>query len=183
MDFSFDAELDAPADAVFRTLQFDLSELIPLLPNIERVDLVASQENEQGLPYTLHHWFATPGMAPTLIRPFVTANMTQWLDHGTWNAAAGTIDWRFESPTMRDLYDCGGTHHVLERDAGRSTLRFSGTFAINAAAVPGVPTFLVRRVAPALEKFMLNMIVTNLRELPRAIATHLGGPSGAPAKR
>ena len=124
--------------------------------------------------YTLHHWFATPGMAPKLIRPFVSSNMTQWLDHGTWNAADGLIDWRFESPTMGELYYCGGAHEVMNRGSGQSTLRFSGRFEINPGAIPGVPAFLVRKVAPALETFMLNMIVTNLQHLPRAIASHLG---------
>lgn len=80
MNFSFESPLAFPRARVFAVLQHELSALVPLLPNIDRVELVREDTHGDGRPYSLHHWYATPGMAPALIRPFVSKAMTQRLD-------------------------------------------------------------------------------------------------------
>lgn len=174
MKFEIASPIEFPRPAVFAALQHNLADLAPLLPNIDRVDTVEASSHADGRDYTLHHWHATPDMAPALIWPFVSTAMTQWLDYGYWDQKNWSIEWRFESPKIKGMYHCGGTHRLLERSATTCTLIFAGELAIDPAKVPGIPVFVAKKAAPLVEKFLLDLILNNLERLPKAVNMYLG---------
>ena len=48
-------------------------------------------------------------------------------------------------------------------------IRLTGSLQVYPERLPGVPRILARRVGPAVEKWLMNMVTPNLARLPRAI--------------
>ncbi|MEZ4269537.1 MAG: hypothetical protein R3F39_24520 [Myxococcota bacterium] len=54
-------------------------------------------------------------------------------------------------------------------------VRISGDLEIFADKLPGVPSFIGKRIAPQVEKFVVNMITPNLVELAPGLQGYLDG--------
>ena len=56
-------------------------------------------------------------------------------------------------------------------------VRLTGDLQINVKEIPGVPSFLAKRLAPQVEKFIVSLITPNLEQVNKSIERFLDAES------
>lgn len=158
-----------PRQEVFETYRDRLPELAAYLPNIDLITVESRTEREDGRIELLNLWKAARGEVPAVARPFVKPDMLQWHDHALWDNTAFTCAWRTEPFFLKDAVSSTGTNHF--RDLGDDTmeLHLTGTIEVDGAKLPGVPRLMSRKVASAVESFVVKMMEPNLRAINRGL--------------
>jgi hypothetical protein len=159
MKVEADAYLDFPRELVFETYRDRLPELVPHLPDVERIT-VESREEEGAIVRLVNRWQARAEV-PKVARSIVKPEMMVWLDHATWDQDAWTVEWRIEHATFAEQVRCGGLNHYVA-DGDRTRLEIRGDLSVDAARIPGIPRMLAGTVAPVLERFIVGTIRPNL---------------------
>lgn len=163
MKFEATARVSFPVELVVRTLIPRMDELVPHLPNISAIETRLIETQPDGRVKTVRHWQGTAQTIPSVLRPFVTKNSLGWLDTSIWDLQAGTCDWFIETRHSK-FTSCAGTHAYLpdpEAPTERTVLRVQGEFTAFGDRIPGMPGFLGKRVAPALEKVIVGFMMPN----------------------
>ncbi len=107
------------------------------------------------------------------MRPFLGAQGLSYLDHATWYEEQGRVDWFFEIGVFPDAVDCRGSNTFLPGAAAGSTeVTLTGALTVDLARVRGVPRVL-RGMAPAVERFVLDRVRPNLSGVTAAVARYL----------
>ena len=81
--------------------------------------------------------------------------------------------WDFQTVHFDRLYDCSGVNYFEETPEGTTKIRLTGSLVVYPQRVPGIPRLLARRLSPAIEKFLIELVTPNLRQLPAALQTYL----------
>lgn len=171
--FEFRETIRHPREQVYQVLRDRLVDLIPYLPNVESVKVVERTEVAPGKLKVVNHWQGKPTSAPKVVQPFITAEMSRWNDYAEWDDATHTCKWRFEMPTVASLFTCGGTNYFEATQDGGMLVRLTGTLTLYPEKVPGIPKFIAKGIAGPLEKWVLDLVSPNLRELPEAVGRFL----------
>jgi hypothetical protein len=173
MDFQCKGDVQYPAQLVYETMRDKLPELVPYLPNVERITQEDRKPTVEGRTEILNRWRAKTGSAPAAVQPFLKPEMLEWYDHALWKDADVCVDWWLEAPAFRKLYACRGTNRVVALGDKSCSFVVSGTLTVNPEQVPGVPTFIARKFVPLLESYLLDRIRPNMEQLAQGVGNYL----------
>ncbi len=171
MKFSLTDEIPFPRDVVFATHRDKLLELVPYLPNVKSV-VVESRTIENGVIKLVNVWTGTTDDVPTVIRSLVKPEMLTWVDRATWDEGRWRTDWDIEITALAQAITARGFNTFREED-GETILQMQGEFTIHPEKIPGVPAFVARAAAPALERFVVGLLEPNLRKTNVAVRRYI----------
>ncbi|MCB9786949.1 MAG: hypothetical protein H6744_09690 [Deltaproteobacteria bacterium] len=176
MRFAEEREVTHKPELVLETMIERMNEIVPFLPSIESIETREHETLPDGRIRIVRYWQAKPDSAPSAVRPFVTKEHLGWIDTALWTPSEFKVDWTL-STSMSKFYTCGGTNSFGPHpDRPENTLvRIAGELEIYADKLPGVPGFIGKRIAPQVEKFVVNMITPNLVELAPGLQGYLDG--------
>lgn len=173
MKFTVIDELAFPRDQVFHAHRDKLPEMVPFMPNVEKIE-VKSREEDDELVHLVNVWHAAETEVPALARAFVTPDLLRWTDRATWNEEEHTTDWEIELGFLPGAITCRG-HNTFEEFDGLTRITMEGELLIDASKIPGVPRMLAGKIGGVVEKFVVNLVEPNMRETNKIVARYLGG--------
>ena len=159
MKLEADAQIPFPREVVFSAYRDRLTELVPHLPNVAAI-AVESREETNGRTKFVNKWTAKADV-PTVLKGIISADAISWIDRAEWDSDAWTCAWETEPSVFTNNVKCGGVNTFYEEN-GKTRLEIRGELQVDPKGIPGVPNFLASRVAPAAEKFIVNLIRPNL---------------------
>lgn len=173
MKFEFKELIKHPRARVYDVLKNGLAAVVPLVPNVKSLKVLDRQELDNGETKIVNEWHGSPEGAPAIIRPFMKPEMNIWRDYAHWKDKEFLVHWRFEAPMFKNLYSCSGTNYIDDDGQGGAWVRLTGELITYPERIPGVPKMLAKKIAPAVEKWLLNLVSPNLAEMPRAVGQYL----------
>jgi hypothetical protein len=177
MNIQTDVLVTHPVDQVYQTLRDRLMELVPFLPSVESIETVERTEPSPGKFHLVNHWQGKTDVAPKALRPFITKNMARWKDIVDWDDQQQVNAWRLETFQFDKLFECSGSNRFV---AEGQNCRFfiQGNLEVFPERVPGVPSFLSRKLKPTVEKFIVDLVTPNLVNLGQGIQRFLDSHKG-----
>jgi hypothetical protein len=163
--------LPFPRTLVYETYRDRLSDIADEMTDIRKIDVLSRQDAGDGTVRIHNRWYAQvtlPAMAERVVKP----EWRQWDDHAVWTDSAFVVDWRLEVPTFGDQVQCSGRNSFTEVDGG-TRVSIDGDLQIRIKKIPGVPSILLRRALPEVEKFIARMIAPNLSKVNESLQTVL----------
>lgn len=171
MKFTVNDEIGFPLDLVFPTYRDELHLMVGYMDNVERIE-VKSRDEDGDIVKLLNHWHGSASDIPKPLRPVINPDKLSWLDKATWDAKRHRVDWEITLTALPDAVTAKG--FTLYKDDGDVTVvQISGEFLIHPSKVPGVPTFVAKRLAPTLEKFVVGLLQPNLKKSNQAVEEFL----------
>jgi len=171
MKFQLTDEIAHPLEDVFATLRDRLEELVPYLSNVDQIEV--RERTEDGEVVTLENWWTgTSDDVPRVLRSFVKPDMLVWIDRARWDHDALRCDWQITLNALPEAVTAKGYNLYTEED-GETVIKMHGEFIVHPEKVPGVPTFVAKKAAPTLERFVVGLLEPNLRESNRAVGQFL----------
>jgi hypothetical protein len=162
VDIKSEARIHHPREAVFKAYRDQLCDIIVYNDDIQEVIIESREEN--GDIVTLHNVWVSDRDVPAVASKILKPEHLRWDDYATWNGKEYYCDWTIKTRAFTDSVTCSGRNtFVDEGDSTRVVL--SGKLDIDLKSIPGVPRFLAGRMAPKLEKFIVNLITPNLERV------------------
>ena len=72
-----------------------------------------------------------------------------------------------------DSVTCSGRNTFIEDGPNSTKVQLQGSLTISVKAIPGVPSFVAKRMAPQIEAFIVKLITPNLEQVNRSIGAYL----------
>ena len=160
MELRADAKFAFPRAVVFAAYRDHLTDLLPYLPNVRKIEQASREEPAPGVVKLLNVWHGG-GDIPGVARAFVSEKMLTWDDSATWSEAEFTCEWVIKTHAFSEAVSCRGGNRFIERD-GTTVLEIRGNIAIDAKKIPGVPGLLAGKVGKAVEDLLVSKIQPNL---------------------
>jgi hypothetical protein len=173
-----DALVTYPVDKVFPVVRDRLTELVPFLPAVDSIELQERAELGPGKVRLVNLWQGKTQVAPAAVRPFVTKGMVRWKDIAEWDQAAHSTRWHFETFHFEKLFECAGENRYAATPEGHTRIEIRGNLEIFTDRIPGVPGFLSRKLKPKIEKFIVELVTPNLRDLGQGVQRFLDRQGG-----
>lgn len=167
MRFTITDEIDFPRDLVYPTIRDRIEELIDYLPNVDAIE-VLEKEIDGNVHRYVKRWKASASEIPALLRPIVKPDYLQWVDHATWDGDAWTTEWRHELPFLSGAMTAHGVNRYID-DGDITTIELEGEFTIHPERLTFLPGAVARKLAPTLERFVVESIKPNLRATNQAV--------------
>lgn len=171
MRFTITDELPHPLDLVFETHRDKLEELVEYLPNIESVE-TRSRVEEDGVVKLENVWTAAESDVPAPLRPLIKSEYLTWIDRAEWDEKNHRCRWSIELTVLPHAITAKGENAFREED-GETIIDMTGEFVVHPERIPGVPAFVAKRAAPALEKFIVGLVQPNLRKSNAAVVEYI----------
>lgn len=165
-----------PRDVVFRAYRDRLAEVVPYIPDIREIK-VHSREEEGGRVVLHNEWIADRDV-PKAFSMVLKPEHLRWDDHATWDEDTWTCRWTIKPRVFTDAVSCSGENVFSDDGDGHTRLALKGDLTIRLESIPGVPGFLGRRLAPQLEKFIVNLITPNLERVNTSLEQFLDEHGG-----
>ena len=159
--------LKHPIGPVWHTMRDRLSELTPLVDDIESIRVIERQ-SDNGKVRLLNEWRSSQSV-PVFLRTSLGAAAIEWLDHNMWDDATSQCKWRIEPNVLRGHITCEGTTSFEPAMAGRGTrVTIEGTFSLAPAAVRGLAGPFEQAVTSFVESIVSTMVPKNFRKILEA---------------
>jgi len=171
MKFTVNDEIDFPLDLVFPTYRDKLHEMLDYMDNVDMIE-VKSREEDGDVVKLLNQWHGSADDIPKPLRPVVNADKLSWLDKATWDTHKHRVDWEITLLALPEAVTAKG-FTLYKEDGDVTIISISGEFLIHPDKVPGVPTFVAKRLAPTLEKFVVGLLQPNLKKSNQAVQEYL----------
>ena len=171
MKFCVVDEIPFPRRLVFETHRDRLPEIVAYLPNVASAVIERSWV-EGGVLHQLNRWTADNREIPTLLRPLVKPEFLTWIDRARWYEDQWMCDWELELAVLPNAITARGYNLFLE-EGDETVVQMNGEFCLHPDRVTGVPSFVARQIAPAVERFVVGVLEPNLRQGNRAVAEYL----------
>ena len=134
--------------------------------------VVQSRIEEGPLVRLVNLWAGAASDVPAVIRPLVKPELLTWVDRATWDSSKWRTDWDIQLNALADAVTARGFNTFLEED-GETIIQMQGEFVIHPDRVPGVPAFVARAAAPALERFVVGLLEPNLRRTNQSVRKYI----------
>lgn len=160
MELRVDTVLTHPLDAVYAAYRDRLPDLVEYLPNVESIQ-VAEMRREGSRLHLVNDWKAVAEI-PAVAERFVRPDMLRWRDIAEWHDDDHSVRWRFEMAFLREAIRVEGLNHFVAEGPDRTRLSIRGILELDGTRIPGLPSFIGKRVAPQVERFVVNLVQPNL---------------------
>ena len=160
-----------PREAVYKAYRDNLPEIAAYIPDISKILVHKRADTAAGID--LHNeWFADTEI-PSVARKFIKPEHLRWDDHATWNDEGHYVDWVIKTRVFTDSVTCSGRNTFIEDGPNSTQVQLQGSLTISVKAIPGVPSFVAKRMAPQIEAFIVKLITPNLEQVNRSIGAYL----------
>ena len=136
------------------------------------IELVKERVVEGDVVRLLNLWTVSSNDVPGPIRPLLKPENLTYLDRATWDAGRWRCDWEITLTALPEAVTARGFNTFLD-EGGETVIQMNGEFVIHPDRVPGVPTFVARAAAPALEKFVVGLLQPNLKKSNQAVQQNI----------
>lgn len=172
MKLEADARIGFPREVVYRAYRDELPDLVPHLPNVRAITVEQRDEyREEGRTELVNVWEAKADI-PKLLSAFVKPEALAWTDRAKWMEPLWQCEWKIEPKVFSRNVNCYGTNTY--REEGEFTvLQIRGQLEVDPSGIPGVPKMLAGKIAPAVEKFIVNLIKPNLLSVAEGLERYL----------
>lgn len=171
MQIFSESTIHHPIARVYPAYRDRLPEIAAYMPDIREIRVMEREELPGGLRL-LNLWIPSR-QPPRAVAGFIKPEWLQWEDHAVWSDAETAVDWRIALPGLPDRVRCSGRNAFSEAGPGQTRVRLTGDLRIDAERFPGVPTLLARRAAPAIERFIVDLITPNLSRVNQSLEAWL----------
>jgi hypothetical protein len=175
MEIKVEQALTFPREEVFRTVRDHLPELTPYLSNVDEIVCEEREELEEGQTRFLNIWHVSQTEVPSVLRPFVPSDRLRWVDTALWSEDGWKCEWGFDVGFMSKRVSCKGINYYVDNGDGTSMIRATGTLNIDMKGM--APGFVIKRVQPKLESFIVHQIEPNFAKLALAVQDFLTAKS------
>lgn len=175
MELRADVRIPFPLEVVYATYRDRLVDLVPHLPNIERIEVTSRVDEAAGVR-CVNEWTGG-GDFPKVAKAFVSSDMLRWTDRAFWRPADWTCDWETEVHAFPGAVKSKG-RNVFRAEGEGTRLEIRGELTVDAAKIPAVPRLLRGTVGDAVEKFLCGRVAENLTEVGRGVARMLEAERG-----
>lgn len=175
MEFEKHSKVSHPASLVLDTMIEHMENIVPFLPSVEGIETLSREELSDAQLKIVRRWSGSADKAPSAIRPFLSPEVMSWTDTAVWTPAEYKVDWTLTT-SMGELYKCSGSNYFEPHpdDPEKATrMRVTGSLQVFPERLPGVPRFLGKRLAPQVEKFVVNLITPNLTDVAIGLQGYL----------
>lgn len=176
MKINSEARIPYPREQVYLAYRDRMAEIAEFIPDIKEVKIVSREEGDGTV--TLHNEWASDREVPSVVSKIIKPEHLRWDDYATWHNAAFYAQWEIKTRAFTDAVRCTGRTEVLE-DGDSTVVRLTGDLSITLKEIPGVPSFLARRMAPQVEKFIVSLVTPNLQQVNRSIHRFLDSEAGS----
>ena len=160
--------IDQPVDKVYSLVKDNLTELVPYLPNIDKIETTASKDLPGGKVQKVNQWYAKAEM-PALLKKIAKPELFSWKDTAVWNDEELCVEYELESAVANDLYDAKGKNYFRDLGDGRMELNITCDVKIYPENLPGVPRILAKKVVPVVETLVEKILQPNLTSLAKGL--------------
>jgi hypothetical protein len=175
MHFDNETRVSHPASDVLETMVERMEDIVPFLETVDAIETLEREELPDGRIKIVRKWQGSESSAPPALAAFVTPEMLAWIDTAIWTPSEFLVDWTIAT-SMSKLYECGGRNRFgpdPDDPEGATLMRISGELTVYPDKLPGVPGFLARRLAPQIEKFVVNLLKPNLMDVAKGLQGYL----------
>lgn len=173
MRLEADARIAFPRETVYSAYRDRLPELVPYLPNVRAIRVERRDDYPgEGRAELVNVWEAQAEV-PKLLQSFVKPDALGWVDRAEWNGPLWTCDWRIEPRVFTDNVRCWGKNTYREVGPEETVLEIRGELEVDPSGIPGVPKMLAGKVAPSVERFVVNLIRPNLLSVAEGLERFL----------
>lgn len=178
MRFEETSEVLHPASAVLEILIDAMERITPFLPNVEGIETQSRSLLEDGRIRIVRRWQGRSEAVPRGLRPFLSEDVTAWIDTAVWSPDEHKVEWTQASCAtgVDALYECSGVNYFEPdpKDPEHVTrVRITGELHVHPERLPGIPRFLGEKMAPQVEKFVVDLITPNLTDLAKGLQSCL----------
>ncbi|NCG18308.1 MAG: hypothetical protein GWP91_04755 [Rhodobacterales bacterium] len=165
-----ESSIPYPREQVYLAYRDRLPEIAMYIPDIREI-IVHSRKDGDGT-VTLHNEWVSQRDVPKMMQHIIKPEHLRWDDFAEWNDAKFQVDWTIKTKAFPEAVICSGRNEILA--GGDTTLvRLRGELNIALKDIPGVPSFLAKRLAPQVEKFIVSLVTPNLEKVNQSIERFL----------
>ncbi|MCB9685158.1 MAG: hypothetical protein H6738_06950 [Alphaproteobacteria bacterium] len=170
MEIRSESRIHYPRETVYRAYRDRLPEIAEFIPDIKEI-VVRSKEDAAVGPKIHNEWIADREI-PAFATAFLKPEHLRWDDHAQWDDTGFHVDWTLKTRAFTDAVRCSGRNAFLVDGDGTRVL-LTGDLQISVHEIPGIPSFLGKRLAPQVEKFIVSLITPNLERVNASIERFL----------
>ena len=167
MRFALTDEIAWPLELVYDTHRDKLEEILDYLPNVENIEILEKQVEGEVTRF-VKRWTGSSNDIPSVLRPVVKPEYLQWIDRATWDRGAFTTAWELELDFLKGAMSARGLNRFIA-DGDITIIEMEGEFNIHPERLSLVPGPIARKAAPALERFVVELVKPNLRGTNQAV--------------
>lgn len=171
MRFTVTDEIGFPREVVYPAVRDRIEDLVDYLPNVDRIE-VLEKHIEGPVHRFVKRWTASAQEVPVLLRPAIKPEYLQWVDHATWDGAAYTTEWHHDLVFLKGAMTARGLNRYID-EGDVTVIELEGEITIHPERLAFLPGPVARKLAPAIERFVVEVIKPNLRSTNQAIEAWL----------
>jgi hypothetical protein len=168
--FELTNRVSHPSSLVLETMIERMEAIAAFLPNVDSIETLEREDLDGDRVRIVRRWQGSLAGAPAALRPFLSRDLTAWLDTALWTRSRHRVEWEHSmvSASIARLYECHGVNTFAPDPGAPETatrILISGELRVRPEALPGIPSFLARTLAPQIERFVVGMVSPNLGDL------------------
>jgi hypothetical protein len=169
MDLVARARIPFPRELVFGTIRDRLPELVPHMPNVKSIEV--KERHEEGAVTRLLNLWTAKAEIPAIAQRYMKAEMLQWTDSATWDAARFVCDWSIEMLAFPGVLECSArnTYHAV---GDETELEINGSLVLHLDRAP-IPRMIAFTVRPLIERIVGTSLRPNLTSIGDGVAGYL----------
>ena len=174
MKFESSQIIPFPIEQVFHLVRDQLEELVPFLPNVNKIEAQSKEEEGEGKVRIVNRWHGK-GEIPKVARKLVSPDKLTWLDTAVWDDKERTCQWEITPMFFQENVGCKGINYYRPEGENKTRLQITGDMTIRAKGIRGVPRILEKKVSEQVEKFVVKLLTPNLESLAQGVTRYLQG--------
>jgi hypothetical protein len=178
VDFSSTDLIAYPIDVVFSTHRDHLAQMVAYLPSVASIE-VESRAEQDGVVRLVNLWTAKRTEVPRVLRPFVKPEMLRWIDRAAWFESEHVCRWTLELGFLKEAIRAEGENRMTSTADGHTAVEIAGQITVEGGRIPGVPSFLSRKVGKTVESFVVRMITPNLKKTNEGVSAFIAASRSA----
>lgn len=177
MQILSESRIAYPREQVYLAYRDRLPEIANFIPDIREIIVHSKEATDKGIK--LHNEWASDREIPSMVAKIIKPEHLRWDDYADWNDDASHVDWVIKTRAFTDAVTCSGRNSIVAESDGSTLVRLTGELTINVREIPSVPSFLAKRLAPQVEKFIVSLITPNLEQVNASIERFLDAQAKA----
>lgn len=162
MNFESEEKVKFKRDLVFTTIRDRLTELVPYLPNVKKIE-VLEKKKTKDIVTIKNKWYADFEI-PKTVQKIIKIEQITWIDYAKWNEKDYTCEWRIEPEFFKEYVNARGKNYYIDKD-GETIVRLTGEIDIDVSPHPLVPRLLSGVINKEITRIVVHGIKPNLTSL------------------
>ena len=171
MQIRSESVLHHAIEIVYATYRDRAPEIASFIPDIREIRVLSREELPTGL--ALVNLWTSSRDVPRVAASVLKAEHLSWEDHAIWDDTRREVVWRMIFPALPGRVTCSGTNAFFADGPDRTRVSLNGELRIDLRNLPGLPDFIARSAGPAVERFIVELITPNLKQVNASLEKFL----------